>query len=97
MSLGSKTGPNRATLHFLSHEKLPLDNAQRDIQLNPTLQYRLDICTSFGTGINDLADFFPCQNQVLSRLIMMIMMIKKCKKIVFEDKKKPVQNELFSC
>jgi hypothetical protein len=27
------------------------------------------MCTSFGTGIDDLADFFPCQNQVSSRLV----------------------------
>jgi hypothetical protein len=42
----------------------------------------LDICASFGTGIDDLADFFPGQNQVLSRLVD----DKKMKKIVFEAK-----------
>jgi hypothetical protein len=29
----------------------------------------LDICASFGTGIDDLTDFFPGQNKVLSRLV----------------------------
>jgi hypothetical protein len=29
----------------------------------------LDICACFGTDIDDLADFFPGQNQVLSRLV----------------------------
>jgi hypothetical protein len=42
----------------------------------------LDICASFETGIDDLADFFPCQNQVLSRLVD----DKKMQKIVFEAK-----------
>jgi hypothetical protein len=69
MSLGSKTGPNKATLHFLSHYIFCLKNVLGDIQLKPTLQYRLDICASFGTGIDDLADFFQCQIQVSSRLM----------------------------
>jgi hypothetical protein len=42
----------------------------------------LDICTSFETGIANLADFFPCQNHVLSRLVD----DKKLQKIVFEAK-----------
>jgi hypothetical protein len=29
----------------------------------------LDICASFVTGIDDPANFFPCQNHVSSRLM----------------------------
>jgi hypothetical protein len=42
----------------------------------------LDICAPFGTGIDDLADFDPCQNQVLSRLVN----DQKIQKIFFEAK-----------
>jgi hypothetical protein len=45
----------------------------------------------FGTGIDELAGFFPCQNQVLSRLVDE----KKCKQLF--SKLKTAQNELFSC
>jgi hypothetical protein len=42
----------------------------------------LDICAPFGTGIDDLADFVQCQNQVLSRLVN----DQKMQKIFFEAK-----------
>jgi hypothetical protein len=50
----------------------------------------LDICKYFGTGIDKLAEYFPSQNQVLSRLVD----DKKCQKSFL--KLKTAQNELLS-